>query len=248
MSEQATAQVSPNGEKKVSCEITGTVFTLPMLRLLDSDMDTVFPDLATKVGEAPQFFDSAPIVIDVEALQGKLSSVDLALLVGFLRSHHLVPVGIRGGDAELNEIASAMELAVLSQGAPIRQASTPRVVREPESSSRLVVQPVRSGQRVYASNSDLIVLGPVSPGAEVFADGNVHVYGVLRGRALAGVKGDQHARIFCQSLEAELVSVAGTYRVSEDINANFHGTAAQVYLDSDQLVIGSLSKTAITES
>ena len=229
-----------NGSGKPTFELKGTSFTLPVIKLLEADVDAISKDLAHKINEAPQFFDNAPVVMDIQSLGDKLTSVDLALLVGQLRQHRLIPVGISGGDAEQNEIASTMELAVLSQGAPSGRRSPPRPVQAQENGSRLVVETVRSGQRVCAPNGDLVVVGSVSPGAELFATGNVHIYGVLRGRALAGIKGDQEARIFCQRLEAELVSVAGNYRVSEDIEASPRGRPAQVYLDGERLIIEAL--------
>lgn len=103
--------------------------------------------------------------------------------------------------------------------------------------TKVVAQPVRSGQRIYAKGADLVVIGAVNAGAEVIADGNVHVYGSLRGRALAGAGGDVEARIFCQSLEAELVSIAGTYRVIEDLPAVLRGKPAQVYVSGNNLVM-----------
>lgn len=110
------------------------------------------------------------------------------------------------------------------------------VVRTP----LLVDRPVRSGQQVYARDTDLIVMGQVGPGAEVIADNNIHVYGPLRGRALCGVSGNPEARIFCQSLEAELVSVAGNYRMLETIPEDLRGRPAQIWLDDDRLNIEPL--------
>ncbi len=110
-----------------------------------------------------------------------------------------------------------------------------KVIQKERQVSKVVNQPVRSGQQVYAQDGDLIVLSSVSAGAEILADGNIHVYGTLRGRALAGVKGDTTARIFCHSLAAELVSIAGQYKISEDIDRSALGKAAQVYLDKDAL-------------
>lgn len=104
----------------------------------------------------------------------------------------------------------------------------------------LVNRPVRSGQQVYARDTDLIVLGQIGPGAEIIADNNIHVYGPLRGRALCGVSGNTDARIFCQSLEAELVSVAGNYRVLEEIPGELRGKPAQIRLDKDRLAIEPL--------
>ncbi|MBI5440787.1 MAG: septum site-determining protein MinC, partial [Deltaproteobacteria bacterium] len=125
----------------------------------------------------------------------------------------------------------AVQEAAPAQAQPDSQ---PKAARK---SSKVLAQPVRSGQRIYARGADLVVVGAVNPGAEVIADGNVHIYGALRGRALAGAGGDTEARIFCQSLEAELVSIAGTYRVIEDLPKDVRGKPAQVYFAGDTLVI-----------
>ena len=107
----------------------------------------------------------------------------------------------------------------------------------PRASSRLVTTPVRSGTQIYARGTDLVVTASVSPGAELVADGNIHVYGPLRGRALAGASGDTGARIFCSRLEAELVSIAGRYLVSEQLPADQRGFPVQIALVDDQLTI-----------
>jgi septum site-determining protein MinC len=104
---------------------------------------------------------------------------------------------------------------------------------------RIVEQPVRSGQQVYARGGDLVVLASVSPGAEVLADGNIHVYGTLRGRALAGVQGNREVRIFCRSLRAELISIAGQYQLSEHMGGGTEGPV-QVYLEDEALCIAPL--------
>jgi septum site-determining protein MinC len=112
---------------------------------------------------------------------------------------------------------------------------------EPDSRpAMLVTQPIRSGRRVYAHGTDLVVAAPVSSGAELIADGHIHVYGALRGRALAGVHGDESARIFCQSLEAELVSIAGAYRVRDDIDEQLIGQGVQIYISEGRLIIEPL--------
>jgi len=111
---------------------------------------------------------------------------------------------------------------------------------------QLVTRPVRSGQQVYARDTDLIILGPVGAGAEVLADQNIHVYGPLRGRALCGVSGSTTARIFCQSLEAELVSIDGNFRVLEELPADLRGKPAQIWLDKDRLNIEPLTDTNLS--
>jgi len=119
---------------------------------------------------------------------------------------------------------------------PPVQATTP----PPPSHALLITQPVRSGQRVYAKGTDLIVMAPVGYGAEIMADGHIHVYNTLRGRALAGVRGDTECRIFCRDLQAELVSIAGNYRISEDLEEELRGQPVQIYMRDTALIIESL--------
>ena len=135
--------------------------------------------------------------------------------------------GERGGEGQTANAAAPV---------PGSSREVEYVVRTP----LLVDRPVRSGQQVYARDTDLIVMGQVGPGAEVIADNNIHVYGPLRGRALCGVSGNADTRIFCQSLEAELVSVAGTYRMLETIPEELRGKPAQIWLDRERLNIEPL--------
>jgi septum site-determining protein MinC len=111
----------------------------------------------------------------------------------------------------------------------------------PVTKTRLIDVPVRSGQRIYAPNCDLIVTNHVSAGAELIADGNIHVYGMMRGRALAGASGDRDAQIFCSHLTAELVSIAGEYWLSDKIPAEFYGKAARLRLADDALTVQPLN-------
>ncbi len=240
-------------------ELKARSFTLPTMRLLSTDMDLISDTLAAKVRQAPEFFRNMPVVIDVEELAQTDVEVDFPLLVGLLRGYSMIPVGVRGGNSRLNAAALVMELAVMSSPRPVANAqpvatqggqqsavesrpSPPAASPPPPSSvgSKLVNRHVRSGQRVYAQGGDLIVAASVSPGAEVLADGNIHVYGTLRGRAMAGVKGDAEARIFCHNLQAELVSIAGHYRLSESFRTEEIGRPVQVYLQERKLIIESL--------
>jgi septum site-determining protein MinC len=197
------------------------------------------------------------------------TTLDFALLTALLRKHNLVPVGVRHAAPEqLNEVITA-GLAILQGGSakpepaepPVASATgasaTPPPNRMPKhdersqdapeptprvaTTTKIVRQPVRSGQQIYAKDGDLILLAPVNAGAEVLADGNIHIYAPLRGRALAGVTGDMNARIFTHSLEAELVSVAGHYRIFEQQPAaDVHGKSVQIYLENERLVITPL--------
>jgi len=227
-------------------ELKAGSFTLPLLRLLGTDMDAVAQQLGEKVDQAGDFFQHAPVVIDLAGLAGTEVDVEFPLLVGLMRGYGMIPVGVRGGSPAQNAAAEAMELAVLGDSrAQARAESRPAAARaaappRPAPGSKLVTRPVRSGQRVYAPGGDLILMAQVSSGAEIMADGHIHVYGTLRGRALAGVKGNQDARIFCHNLQAELVSVAGHYRISENIAADVKGHPVQIYLQERTLHIESL--------
>ena len=255
-----TADLSPSSSAP-AFELKAAGFTLPVIRLLDLDMDAVAEQLAPKVEQAPGFFQHTPVVVDLGALSESDGEVGFPQLVGLLRGLGMIPIGVRGGNPSQQEAARAMELAILSdglkakpRGLPVEADATPagarsaaRQVAEPEvhhgppvhveTGSTLVTRPVRSGQRVYAAGGDLTVVAAVSSGAELMADGNIHVYGPLRGRVIAGLKGDAQARIFCQDLQAELVSVAGHYRVSENIPASLKGQRVQIFLDHEVLRI-----------
>jgi septum site-determining protein MinC len=148
-------------------------------------------------------------------------------------------VGDSSRNAEDSVPAGAVDgtdIEVEAELEPLSAQEVQYIVKQPQ----LMRRPVRSGQQVYARDTDLIVMGQVGPGAEVIADNHIHIYGALRGRALCGVTGNTEARIFCQSLEAELVSVAGNYRVLESIPEDLRGKPAQIWLDEERLNIEPL--------
>ncbi len=234
-------------------------FTFPTLFLQSGNLDTLSEELDARVEQAPEFFRNTPVVIDLSALES--GGVDFPLLVGLMRGHGMLPVGVRGGTPAQQESAELMELAVLSEARgrrPPPERTSPSAsgqsegaaAGEPKSGAEqlrsanqatIVDRPVRSGQRIYAPGGDLVVVAAVvSSGAELMADGNVHIYGTLRGRVLAGVKGNREARIFCRDLRAELVSVAGRYLISEDIERRFNGAQVQIRLDGDRLIVDDL--------
>jgi len=225
-------------------EIKAGSINLPILKLLSDDMDAVTASLRQKVSQAPDFFHNAPIVIDLHDLIMLDAELDFAKLVRALRGCGLVPVGVRGGVESQHHAAQAAELAVLADtrhGPPQHHAPASRPAAQIESAiAKLIDQPVRSGQRIYAAGGDLVVVSQVSAGAEIMADGNIHVYGVLRGRALAGVQGNLNSRIFCKDLQAELISVGGHYKVSENLDDSVRGKSVQVYFRNNALIIEDL--------
>ncbi len=227
-------------------ELKGSLLTLIVLRLLELDNDKITAQFAEKVAIAPNLFQQAPVVIDLYSVRE--GSIDLPYLIDLLRTHHLIPVAVRGGNETHNALAITMGLGILSEnksGERARRPPEPEPVIVPPpaptfSPAKVITQPIRSGQQVVARSGDLIVLASVSHGAEILAQGHIHVYGALRGRALAGVNSNQEARIFCQFLDAELVSIAGNYQINEDLPEQVRGKPAQVYLEGEQLKIEPL--------
>ncbi len=223
-------------------ELKGSLFTLTVMYLREVDKALIARHLHEKIRQAPALFSNTPVVIDLEPLAESNVTVDFAGLDRVLREHGMIPVGVRNGGVILQAAATLAGLPLLpeSRSGGARKSDKPE--QTPACHSKIITQPVRSGQQIYAPQGDLIVLGAVSAGAELLADGNIHVYGPLRGRALAGVKGDTEMRIFCQSLEAELVSIAGRYRVIEQLDEAERGRPVQMYLVADRLVIEPLTR------
>ena len=211
----------------------GRVMSLTVLRLNTPDTDRVIAGIEAEVARAPKLFSGLPVLIDLNRHR-----VDIAQVADIARNQGLVPVAVVDADDDSAASARACGLGVLQQAALDSQASRPRSDERP--AARIVDQPVRSGQQLYARGTDLIIRAPVSAGAEVLADGSIHIYGPLRGRALAGCRGDETARIFCQSLEAELVAVAGNYLVADDIAPEHRAQPSMVRLVDETLTIENL--------
>ena len=221
--------------------LKGSLYTLTTLQLKTTDLTAIAEQLTVMVKQVPRFFANTPLVIDLQKVS---QPFNLHALLDCLYMHQLIPVGVRGGSEEQKSIALTAGMALMpgkqdtndSSVVPATADHTNVVVA---GTGKLVTQPVRSGQQIYAQGGDLIILSPVSAGAEVLADGHIHVYAPLRGRALAGVAGNTQARIFCQYLAAELVAIAGHYKVSEQLQNQLgvFGKTAMIYLDNDQLAI-----------
>lgn len=221
--------------------------------MVDPKDQAFYSWLADKVMQAPNFFRHAPVVIDLQDL-ADVPPFNMAELGRRLRQHWLVPIGVQNGTEEQNKAAVNAGLSLFPEGreVPLKAESSPASIDPapvdagkpaPPSGThaRLITQTVRSGQQIYAHQGDLVVLASVSPGAELLSDGHIHIYGALRGRAVAGVSGNTNARIFCHSLEAELISVAGYWRVRDDIPEQFIGKPVQVYLDQERVRIEPLA-------
>jgi septum site-determining protein MinC len=225
--------------------VQGALFTVMVIRA-GMLRDAVFEqELTEQIERSPRFFYNAPVVLDLNGADGFASEDEFLDARDMLRRHTLSLVGIQNALPAQLEAAAAAGFASFAPTStqPSRRPAAPAAATEPaparssRPAARLVTQPVRSGTQIYARGTDLVVTAAVSPGAELVADGNIHVYGVLRGRAIAGASGDVEARIFCSRLEAELVSIAGRYLVSEQLPAEQRGFPVQIALVDDQLTI-----------
>jgi septum site-determining protein MinC len=217
-------------------KLKGRLFTLTVLSLQETDILLCSQQLQEVVGQAPKMFNNTPIILDLSAVE--LDNVDFPGLSHLARNFGVVFIGVLGADDKTEAFAKAHGLAVVNSSEVKDKKMIPPVespaVSPINCKSKLISTPVRSGQQVV-SQSDLIIAASVSPGAELLADGSIHVYGVLRGRALAGINGDKNARIFCQALDAELVSIAGYYKLSDTMEKV--DVACQIYIEEDHLQI-----------
>lgn len=228
-------------ESPKAFELKGRMMTFSVLRVLSADLRFLAQQLDAKIATAPHLFQNFPVLLDFAAVPHHVQEAfDIERLDRLLRDRSFVPVGMCGAGDVLRGIAAGVGIGVISSGLaqPARQpakeaAPAPQV-------TKVLTKPVRSGQQVHARDGDLTILATVSSGAEVMADGNIHIYGALRGRALAGVRGNTEARIFCRDLDAELVSIAGRYQTSEKFREMGRKRPVQIFLNGERLVIEPL--------
>lgn len=248
--------VTVAGRAPASFEIKSANLPLVALLLKSNDLDLLARELQGRFGDIPDFFDHDPLVIDLAPLGD--APVDFARLAEMLRGYRVMPVAVKGGSADQMEAARRVGLAdggdARALSAPTRTLPQRGREEQPEeakpvapavqvpASALVIDKPLRSGQQVYARGRDVVVLAMVNAGAEVIADGHIHVYAPLRGKAIAGARGDTGARILTLSLEPELVSIAGVYRTSEVAwPESVRGKPAQVRLVDDKLVMEALN-------
>ena len=253
----------PAGSSRASFDLKSATLPLIAVLLKTADLKTLATALAERFGDTPDFFDQDPVLVNLAQVPEDAGAIDFKALNKLLRQYRMQPVAVHGGSdaqraaavaAGLVEAPDVAQAPAQSQMAaePVAALPTPTapepvaevkpVAAAPAAVPTLVIdKPLRSGQQVYARGADLVVLAAVNAGAEVLADGNIHVYGPLRGRAIAGVRGNTNARIFSTCLEAELISIAGTYRTSEvPLPADVLGKPAQVRMVDDKLLMEPL--------
>ncbi|HEY0202286.1 MAG TPA: septum site-determining protein MinC [Burkholderiaceae bacterium] len=254
--------VTTAGQARASFEFKSATLPLVALLLKTASLAELEQAFAQQFGDTPDFFDGDPVVIDLGHMPEPPEAtpeIDFPALMALLRRYRTVPVAVRGATPEQLAAARAAGLAE-APALPSPSAPESAAVREvavetpmqavppaaaatfaPPPGTLVVDKPLRSGQQVYARGGDLVVLAVVSFGAEVIADGNIHVYAPLRGRALAGARGNADARIFSTCMEPQLVSIAGIYRTSENaFPADTAGKPAQVRLEGEKLIVEPL--------
>lgn len=236
------------------------------LRIRSLDVPRLVEEMRGRVQRAPKLFARAAVVIDFGGLT-QAPDVDTARqLIDGLRDAGVLPVALAYGTSEIERLSEQLGLPLLAKfrasyerdGEAEAAPPVPEPRAKPQAASKaepvaaaaptaaptapglIHSTPVRSGQQVYAANRDLSVLANIGAGAEVMADGSIHIYGPLRGRALAGAQGWEQARIFCREFHAELVAIAGQYKVLEDIPKELRGKAVQIWLDGAELKIAAL--------
>jgi septum site-determining protein MinC len=247
------------GRSPTTFEIKSASLPLLALRLKSPDLQVLADELRAQYGDKPDFFDQDLLVLDLSALQSEPAEadtqplpapeVDFPALMELLKAHRLHPLAVRGGSLAQMESAvaagllAAPDVRLQSAARPVEASPEPSAAVLPEPSAleppppgALVIdRPLRSGQQVYARGRDLVVMAMVNAGAEVIADGHIHIYAPLRGRAIAGARGWAEARIFALEMKPELVSISGVYRTSDDpLPGEVWGHAATVRLQSSE--------------
>ena len=235
------SQKTPN--TPLALEFKSSTFSVPVLVLSSDNLVVIEQQLQEKISLAPEFFRNSPLVLDLHEINKRGYVIDIAALTDIIRKAGLLPIGVRGGNVQQNKQALELLIPVYSihsggVSPETQKQKTISPVPEPKTdtdtgadadvtTTTLITQPIRSGQRIY-STGDLVILAQVSAGAEIMAEGNIHVYNTLRGRALAGVRGNTEARIFCFDLQAELISIAGNYKISEDLDETVRNKPVQI--------------------
>ncbi len=252
MSKTTPMAQAVNQESETRCfQFKSTRAALNELILTTSDTQLLKPQLAAHAARVPMLFSNMPVILNLQQLPSAPTLEALQSLLALCRELSLVPVGLKAAPESATELCTTLQLADFShQRRSTRDSEPAKTAPEPAepapapqpatAAAKVITTPVRSGQQVYARGSDLVILAPVSAGAEVMADGHIHVYGPLRGRAMAGVNGNTDARIFCQSMEAELISIAGYFKTSEDLHAECWQQPIQALLRGSRLDTVSL--------
>lgn len=224
----------PKQNKSDVFQLKADFLPITVLQITQNDTKALNAQLKTITEKAPKYFANAPVMVDFTPLQNDSDAPDLKAMCAILRDHKMQPIAARG--IEDNPTLPVIPDRITQKPAQ-QKADTPKKAPNYQA-AKVIDKPVRAGTQIYAKDGDLIILSSVNAGAEVIADGHIHIYGPLRGRALAGANGNTNAHIFCKTLEAELVAIAGRYLVNEKIKSPKSKHAMlQISLAGDQLQI-----------
>ncbi len=235
-------------------QLKADFFPMTVLKLNHFDPQIIAKELKQTTIAAPNYFKNTPLIIDVKDWGESYSNLDIEGLCKVLRDQQIIPIGVRGLPSKQTAIATDHGLAIINPPKKAKEEQQPSLATKQKNStaptktkqanlvtnSKIITKPIRAGTQVYAKGGDLVVLAAVNAGGECLADGNIHIYGPLRGRALAGASGKQDARIFCSTLDAELVSIAGQYLAHENIKSPSSTNMVQIYLHNDKLKIDTV--------
>ncbi len=226
-------------------QLKADFFPITVVKLSEANISVITAELENTISKAPKYLYNAPVIIDIRDMATESQNLlPLGSLCELFRSKHVVPVGIRGLEKNHHQTAIAAGLAVmksrevsLSEGhhtSPVAKKNA----KPTNIGAKVITRPIRSGTQIYAKDTDLVILSAINPGAECLADGNIHVYGPLRGRALAGANGNKDTHIFCESLDAELIAIAGHYLTKDQLKVpKFDKPLIHIFLKDDKLQI-----------
>lgn len=227
-------------------QLKADFFPITVVKITEPELTHIKASLKETISKAPKYLHQAPVVIDLRDMPSKLQqSLDIRALYQLFRDHNVMPVGMRGLDDAHHKISQDCGMAVMkrrdvsiAEGHRTSPAPKKESTQHTSNTAKILVRPARSGTQIYARGTDLVAMTAINPGAEVLADGNIHVYGPLRGRALAGANGNKQAHIFCESLEAELIAIAGTYLTKDQIKSpKTTSSMIHIYLKDDKIQI-----------
>ncbi len=230
-------------------EFRADFFPMTVIKLTTDNLLAIKKQIVATVILAPSYFKHAPIVIDLHEVQAAPETIDLEAICTLLREQKMLPIGIRGLDPSIENRALSLGLAIMKTTKSVEKKEEPSLstgvkkkipgaLKTNSLKTKLITTPVRAGTQVYARNGDLVVTAPVNAGGECFADGNIHIYGPLRGKALAGIRGNPEARIFCESFEAEFVAISGHYLTRENMRIpKTEKPMIQIYLKDSKIQI-----------
>ena len=227
---------------KCVIEVKGEMSVLNVLHLYSANLADIEATLRQQRDRLPQAFEQSPLIVDCQKLDDNYLELDLIQLKQLLLDLKFIPVGLRHWPEAQQTQALDANWARLRQhkSAPVIETKPTRRKNTTISDIEIVEKPLRSGQQIYHPQGDVVLFQHTSAGSEILAGGSVHVYGSLRGRVLAGINGDTQARIFCQKLNAELVAIAGHYRLLDDIETDLKGQPAMVWLEGERLRISPM--------